>query len=119
MTNTRKKEILITFLKNTALLGAVLVLELVLYFTLGVNCPTKLFMSIDCPFCGMTRAHLAALTLDFKSAFAYHPFFFLGIPYLVLIVNENLFRGRFKKPYWAAMWIMTALFILRFILQFI
>lgn len=53
--------------------------------TFGSSCPTYLIGHFCCPFCGMTRAHLAALQLDFDLALYYHPVFFLGIPYFLLL----------------------------------
>lgn len=49
------------------------------YFT---GCPVRFLTGISCPGCGMTRALLAALHLDFKTAFACHPLFFL-LPFLL------------------------------------
>ena len=53
---------------------------------------------IPCPGCGMTRAHLAALRLDFPSAFFYHPLWFLPIP----LAAVQLFfpRGIFRERKW-------------------
>ena len=115
----QKKKILNQFFKNSMLLVVVLAIEVVIYFIFGVNCPTRLITSIECPFCGMTRAHLAALRLDFGAAFSYHPFFFIGVPYLLLLVNENLVYGKWKTPYWITVGIMTTLLIIKFILQFV
>ena len=47
-----------------------------------------------CPFCGMTRAHLAALRLDFSAALDHHPLFFLGLPYLFLLFHDSLFSKK-------------------------
>ncbi len=65
---------------------------------LGVPlCPIRLIFDGGCPFCGMTRAHLAALRLDLRGAFAYHPLFPLGLPYLWLLFHEGLFRRKGPK----------------------
>lgn len=37
------------------------------------HCPFYFVFHIPCPGCGMTRAFLRALCLDFKGAFLYHP----------------------------------------------
>ena len=39
----------------------------------GIHCPIKYLIGISCPGCGMTRALLAALRLDFSAAFGYNP----------------------------------------------
>lgn len=66
----------------------------ILYLVLnlfGIGCIFKWFTGISCPSCGMTRATLAALRLDFKSAFYYHPLFWLIISSLLFIIHA-------KKP---------------------
>lgn len=42
---------------------------------LGIGCPIKFFTGISCAGCGMTRAWISALRLDFCGAFMYHPLF--------------------------------------------
>ena len=46
-------------------------------------CLISIITGFPCPGCGMTRAILAALHLDFSAAFAYHPLFFL-MPFFLL-----------------------------------
>ena len=63
------------FLSKTKTLCAVILsYHLLTWFT---DCPFRFFFGISCPGCGMTRALLAALRLDFAAAFSYHPLFFL------------------------------------------
>lgn len=38
-----------------------------------ITCPIRYLVGISCPGCGMTRACLSALHMDFSAAFAYHP----------------------------------------------
>lgn len=64
------------------LLGGLLTAVLILGLDMG--CIFRLVTGVPCPGCGMTRAHLAALSLDFRAAFFYHPLWFLPAP-LVLI----------------------------------
>lgn len=40
-----------------------------------IPCVFIRFLGFPCPGCGMTRAVVAALHLDFQSAFTYHPMF--------------------------------------------
>ena len=59
------------FLSKTKTLCAVILsYHLLTWFT---GCPFRFFFGISCPGCGMTRALLAALRLDFAAAFSYHP----------------------------------------------
>ena len=74
------------------LLAAVVVMRL-----FRIPCPWRALTTIPCPTCGMTRAWIAALSLDFRTAFAYHPLFWV-VPLLYLCF---LYDGRlFRKP-WA------------------
>ncbi len=68
-------------------------------------CPTYTLFDVCCPFCGMTRAHLAALRLDFTAAFSYHPAFFAGLPFLWLLIHKGLFEKKRTAVLW---WILTA-----------
>ena len=61
-------------------LGTVVLIISSASLLLGSACPTYWMLGICCPFCGMTRAHLAAMRLDFAAAFYYHPVFFTGVP---------------------------------------
>lgn len=61
----------------------------------GITCPIKFMTGVSCPSCGMTRAYLSLLRLDFKSAYYYHPLFVL--PALGLIIY--IFRYKFSKKF--------------------
>ena len=58
------------------------------------HCPFRWLFGVSCPGCGMTRALLAAVFADFKTAFAYHPLFPLLIPVGVYIVLYMFFGMR-------------------------
>lgn len=85
-------------------LGLVGTLIILASLFLGSACPTYLIFGFCCPFCGMTRAHLAALRLDFAAAFYYHPAFFTGIPLLWLLIHPQLFSKKWQKVLW---WVLT------------
>ena len=78
-------------------LGAVAAIVASLSLLLGSSCPTYLVFGFCCPFCGMTRAHLAALRLDFAAAMHYHPAFFCGIPFLWLLAHERFFKSKWAR----------------------
>ena len=61
-----------------------------------VNCPIKFFTGISCPGCGMTRAVISCLKLDFASAFAHHPMVF-SLPVLAVyfIRDGRVFKNTF------------------------
>lgn len=70
------------------LLGFLLLALAVL--VLDVGCIFRRITGIPCPGCGMTRACLAAMRLDFHSAFFYHPLWFLPAP---LVLGTIFFPG--------------------------
>ena len=65
---------------------------------LDVGCVFRRITGIPCPGCGMTRAHLAALRLDFRAAFYYHPLWFLPVP--LMLCQAVKLGGVFRKPQW-------------------
>jgi len=52
-------------------------------FGLGITCPIKWLTGISCPGCGMTRACVSALTLQFSQAFFYHPLW-VALPFVLI-----------------------------------
>ncbi len=64
----------------------------ILYFA-GIGCPIKYLTGVSCMGCGMTRAYLSLLRLDFASAFRYHPLF--PIPAIAAVLF--LFRSRISQ----------------------
>lgn len=53
------------------------------------KCPLKLLTGLDCPGCGLSRALLCLLRLDFQGALHYHPL-------SVLIYSELLIAAFFQ-----------------------
>lgn len=60
------------------------------------SCMWVRILGIPCPGCGMTRACLAALRLDFAAAFHFHPMFW-SIPLLYLYFLSD--KGVFGKKW--------------------
>ena len=86
------------------------------------GCPIKRITGFPCPGCGMTRAHLSALRLDFKRAFYWHPLWFLAIPMLGVSIFRpgGIFKSRRADN---ILWISLAVlflgvYILRMVLLF-
>lgn len=69
--------------KKTILLY-VTILFFIAVFYFVYNCPFKYFFGICCPGCGMTRATLSLLKLDFQQAFYYHPAVFI-MPFAIIV----------------------------------
>ena len=115
----RVKRVALFVLRDLGLFAAIAAVVAVMNLIFGKSCPSQLILNFDCPFCGMTRAHLAALRLDFAAAFSYHPLFFLGIPYLFLLFHEEIFKKWWKKAYFVVIIALTAFFLIRYILHLI
>jgi len=80
----------------------------------GVGCPILFFTGIPCMGCGMTRACLALLRLDFSVAFSCHPLYFL-LPALVIFV---LFYDKIpKKPRNICLTAIIFLFIIVYLVR--
>nr|QGT51180.1 hypothetical protein Firmicute1046_2560 [uncultured Firmicutes bacterium] len=67
-------------------------------FSFVVGCPFRRMTGIACPFCGMTRAALSVLRLDFAGAVQYHPLIFL-LPPLGVILLFHVKQGK-RLPQW-------------------
>ncbi len=55
-----------------------------------IGCPIKFLTGIPCPGCGMTRAIVSALRLDFAGAFSLHPLFPIAPLFIVYLFTEDL-----------------------------
>lgn len=82
----------------------------------GVGCPVRAITGIPCAGCGMTRAILSVLRLDFAVALRYHPLVIL-IPFILILltVNKGILKSKKVK---AALWLsVAAAFITVYILR--
>lgn len=62
----------ISWKRDLPAIAGVVLLYWVLHL-LGIGCPIRFVTGISCAGCGMTRAWLSVLSLDFSGAFYYHP----------------------------------------------
>lgn len=71
---------------------------------------------IPCPGCGMTRAYIALLHLDFRAAFYYHPLFWM-VPLCIIVFFIK--KGPFaNKKIRTAIWsLMIAVLIIVYLLR--
>ena len=65
--------------------GVITACALVLYF-MDIGCIIRFVTGVACPGCGLTRAWLCALHLDFAAALAFHPLFWLVPPVALAVV---------------------------------
>lgn len=61
------------------------------------HCPFLYFFGIPCPGCGMTRALLSMIRLDFKEAFYYHPLFVMVIIAAIYVLLKQTGKVRMSK----------------------
>lgn len=59
----------------------------------GTVCPTRLLFGVPCPGCGMTRALINILLLEFKEAFEYHLFIYVWIMFGAYCVWFRYIKG--------------------------
>lgn len=86
----RKRAGKLLALHGIVILAILLYLFLLNYFSIG--CPIRSLTGIPCPTCGVTRALLSLLRLDFAGYFRYNP---MAVPLCVAIFlafHEKLLR---------------------------
>lgn len=80
------------------IVGIVLAFLIPLY-ALIVGCPIYRLTEEPCPGCGMTRAFIAAIKLDFGAAFRFHPLFPLfAIETGYVFLRENILKRYVLAP---------------------
>lgn len=67
-----------------------LVLGFSIILALNIKCIIRTSIGIPCPGCGMTRAWIEAINLNFYEAFKFHPLFPLA-PILIILI---IIRGK-------------------------
>lgn len=81
-----KEKLIITFLFLFIILVA---------YNLNFSCIYRQFLNFPCPGCGMTRAFLSSLKLDFVKAFDFHPMFWsVPILYLYFLFDGKVFKNK-------------------------
>ena len=95
----------------------VLLLALICAYAFLIGCPVYRLAKINCPFCGMTRAHLAFLRGDFQLAMEYHSLFYLGIPFLAGLAHLRVLKKHRVVFYCVLIFIVAAFiaFLVRYI----
>ncbi len=85
-------------------------------FLFGITCPIKFLTGISCPGCGMTRAIISLLKLDFYKAFYYHPLFWAP-PLLLLVfyMKERISPRIYKGILYAAVVLFFAVYFYRLV----
>lgn len=80
----------------------------------GIGCPIKYVTGISCAGCGMSRALLAVLHLDFRAAFHYHPLYWIVLIFPVIYICKDKIPG---KAYKVTTFIVVMVFIVVYIIR--
>lgn len=81
--------------KQKLTVTAVVCVCVAVLYVFDVPCAIKALTGFNCPGCGMTRAVLAALRLDFAAAFAYNRMFWsLPLLYWCFLKDGKIFESR-------------------------
>lgn len=89
--------------KNMKVVRTALFLILFVLLYTNTGCPFRWLTGICCPGCGMTRAVISLLRLDFRQAFYYYPLVFLVPLVFVLYLLRKHFSKKFKTVLCAAL----------------
>ena len=88
------------------------------FFIFVYTCPVHYFLHIPCPGCGITRAYIAILSLDWKAAFRYHPLFFMVLPILLYVPHRDILGKRLKDKTETFIYVITSIsFIIVYIIR--
>ena len=103
--------------KQIVLTLCVFALALAVY-SLLIGCPLRQLFGVKCPMCGMTRAVLSLLRLDFSGAFHWHPAWPLVLILLPLYVILELRRvGSGRIPGVLLILVLVVSYVVRLILR--
>lgn len=84
--------------KKYICLGCIMGIVILLYFVTGIGCPILYTTGIPCLGCGMSRACLHLLQLDFSGALRYHPLCFL-LPLMAFFLLLRFYEKISEKHY--------------------
>lgn len=100
-------------------IGVLFIAWLALYL-LDIGCVFRLMTGIPCPGCGMTRAWLAALRLDFAAAIAYHPLFWVvPIAFALAFARDETTSGKVKHGIDIAIAVLCVLVVVVWIVRLV
>lgn len=92
----------------------IIAIAIIMFFldVTGIGCPILFLTGIPCMGCGMTRACLALLRLDFAAALSFHPLCFLLPVFLVIFLVKNKISKKILNCF-------IAVFIILFIVVYL
>lgn len=88
----------------------------ILLHILNIGCPIKFITGISCAGCGMTRAWISVLKLDFTQAFHFHPLFWIIPPIgIFFFFKERLSPKTARFIMCSLVMLFTTVYIIRMI----
>jgi len=78
-------------------------------FLFGSVCVAEATIGLPCPGCGLTRAWLAALSLDFGRAFSYHPLFLIPPAFVAVYIYKKVKRANARTKWFDAVCVTVLL----------
>lgn len=81
------------------IIKTLLVIAIFLLYLFVIGCPIRFIFGITCPGCGLTRAMLSVLHLDFEKALYYHPLWSLFIVLILLNVLKEFGVHRYRASF--------------------
>lgn len=104
------------FQKKYICLGVVIGIVIFLYFATGIGCPILHTTGIPCLGCGMSRACLHLLQLDFTGAFHYHPLCF-ALPFIAVFLLLRFYEKISEKHYQQGLVCIAILFFVVYLFR--
>ncbi len=91
-------------------------------FVSGIHCFFRFFTGVPCPSCGMTRAFLSLLKLDFYRSFYYHPLLIPGLITAFIAIHMDVPVFKFNKKVctvyiWGFVAVFFAVYFFRFFMN--
>ena len=80
---------------------------------LNISCPILKLIGISCPGCGMTRALISAIKLDFTNAFHFHPLWLLLLIFALILTILYIFEK--KRVFNVFLFILVILFLITYV----
>ena len=100
-------------LKEFGMVALMIVAAMIFLFVADIGCVVRYMTGISCPGCGMTRAFLSLLQLNFEQAWHYHPMIYV----LPIFAVVYLFTRRKKRIGNAVLWVAGACFLITYLIR--
>ena len=101
-------------IKKHIFIFAVIGIYFVLIAIFDITCPIRYITKVPCPTCGMTRAMMSLIRLDFKGYVEYNVMAFFMITAVMLLIHRDVFKRR-KWINWYSMLVLAVNLLVYFI----